>query len=229
MSDNDSGFSDYEQLENDLNDILHRYEEAARRERRTLLLKIVHPIDCHTPIKIATGLSAAWDFTPVVRLSSKVAENINLSFNMMEWIRFVEKLQETLNDDYEINATQQWINEIEVTVTRIGDENNFYKLVEIKQNDVLFYFRTCEILEILNFEKLIIKRLENLQKLEFCNFYYVMLSTLHNIMIDKSLAAFQDAVLTFCNMNNTLESYCLYECIYYFKDKLFSDFENYKF
>jgi hypothetical protein len=74
-----------------------------------------------------------------------------------------------------------------------------------------------DIIEILRIDTLLSAKLEMLHKFNFFTYYYNLLKSVNRIMMENNcnnLSVIEIARIV-CNSNNSVENYCMQECLFY--------------
>lgn len=204
----------------ELERVLKQYDDAVREEKHLLIRKI-YEFEHSNFIYIDCGLSAARDFTPAIRIKHKYDDDNRISFNPTQWLFFIKKLKLIVNSNYSQNE-EQCLDSVEVSIVDI-----IKKVVKVNQNSKIFYLMEYDVLEIIKMEKVLLKIVDTLYQLDFNNYYFKVLESIEEILNKNNFnVPFIEVVEAFCNINNSIQSYCLFECLLYLKEKVLNDIHN---
>lgn len=218
------------QYDAELERILARYEEAVRKEKR-LINSTRYELNHPCAFSIECGLSAARTFNPAVRIINKFNDDSNISFNKEEWDEFIKIIQKSVVDYFEAEpASEQFVFELNENISvTMGMEGYHIKMVVLTgsypSSTTNFHMMKSDIMEVLQLDRLVSKKLIMLSNLDFCNYYYRVLENLGDIKENFHLPVL-DLIYTFCFVNDSIESYCMFECLQYLGDKVLYDFER---
>lgn len=183
---------------------------------------------------IQCGLSNARNFQPAVKLLNKT-DNTRISFNTNEWNSFLKHLKDIYFNYFESDNQETVIINLEsdelisLQTSKFLSEKVLKITSEAELPSKCFYFSKKTIKDILNLSACIIKyRLEMLQNIDFPTFYNKFLDTINRMILQSNYELHPEQVITsYCEiLGYNLESYCLRECWFYYKDHMMRDLDN---
>lgn len=218
-----------ENYSEELDRVLQRYEEAARRER-FYLLQFSFQLK-NSPFTIDCGLSPARSFCPIIRLRMQTSE---ITFNSYEWSEFVNALKTLQDEFFKKSNVELEIDDYlpffcdgfqSISMSKVVYDGNVKQVMVMKHLSML-YLDENDAEEILNIP-LISHRLSLLEELNFCLYYYNTLNTLRQTIINSKNVSIIELLNSFCNSEgNTLLSNALRDYVYYYKDSILYDFNK---
>jgi hypothetical protein len=181
---------------------------------------------------IECGLSPARNFEPAIQINDCCDHRI--SFNVFEWFEFTKTLIHIIEEEgKEKEITTQFWENFTINVIPINyKSNDSFKTrkITLTKNSTYLILMEEDIIEILRIETLLSTNLEMLHKFNFFTYYYNLLKTVNRIMMENNcnnLSVIEIARIV-CNSNNSVENYCMQECLFYLSERVMYDFNNYK-
>jgi hypothetical protein len=179
---------------------------------------------------IECGVSPARNFEPAIQINDGCDHRI--SFNVFEWLEFTKTLIHIIEEEEKEITTQFWEN-FTINVIPINyKSNDSFKTrkITLTKNSTYLMLMEGDIIEILRIDTLLSAKLEMLHKLIFFTYYYNLLKSVNRIMMENNcnnLSVIEIARIV-CNSNNSVENYCMQECLFYLSERVMYDFNNYK-
>lgn len=223
---NESSF-DSEEYSAELDRLLEQYEQAAKNEQYHLLQFSFHLVN--SDYVIECGLSPARSFSPVVKLQMQTNKII---FIATEWYEFINILMKLQNEFFKNNCDKHDCIPIacgdfpNITISKLIYDGNVKQVMVMKQLSWL-YLSEEDVEQIVKINQPLISfRLTLLEKLNFCLYYYNILSNIRKIDLKnfKDVSVI-DLLHSFCNSeSNILLANALKDYIFYYKDTILADF-----
>lgn len=218
-----------ENYSEELDRVLQKYEEAARREQ-FYLLQFSFQLK-NSPFTIDCGLSPARSFCPIIRLRMQTSE---ITFNSYEWVEFVSALKTLQDEFFKKSHVEPVIGEYlpffcddfqSISMSKLVYDGNVKQVMVMKHLSIL-YLNENDVEEILNIP-LISHRVTLLEELDFCLYYFNTLNTLRQTIIKSKNVSIIELLNSFCILEgNTLLSNALRDYVYYYKDNILCDFNK---
>jgi hypothetical protein len=102
--------------------------------------------------------------------------------------------------------------------------------ITLTKNSTYLILMEEDTIEILRIDTLLSAKLEMLHKLKFFTYYYNLLKSVNRIMMENNCNNLSVIEITriVCISNNSVENYCMQECLFYLSEGVMYDFNNYK-
>lgn len=187
--------------------------------------------------RLDCGLSPARSFEPSVKLMSSL-DDANISFNDTEWLLLISYLKNFLQTRFENVETLEsyFVNLASDEEIKLKGCNLFgnkaIKLTNGASSPTSFYLSEHVMMEIIKLNAFIIKRrIEMLHNLKFFTFYNNFLDLINKLVFQSNFEVNEEsAVAIVCDvLTNSLESYCMRECWFFYKNDLLEDLKQRQF
>lgn len=201
-------FENSEVYDIQLNRVLKMYNDAAKNEKNFILNTQFRIETEQSILLIDCGLSSARHFSPSVKISC--GEEV-LSFDREEWPYFIRMMENA--------QIGELTREFDVTVLRECEER---ELIFVSKWNNNIYFSKRDVMELLKLNSVITSRLEMLRNIDFTSYYYKFMMIVKDICADN-VDSIEDVIRGYCDINITVQSYAMIECLYFIKQKVLND------
>jgi hypothetical protein len=211
----------------ELDNILQCYEDAALKETHLINALPFH-LKSTNLTSIYCGLSPARNFDAVVMIANRLDMSCNISLTSYDWNQFIDNLnqmyQQLISKDVD-DRNIVYGNAIKLSMFTYG---NGYRAVSVSKNDTNFFFTIPDVWELLQMTWIIQQRLNVLINMNFSNCYDNFLSGVNDLINKVNIYDVNDAISTYCDFSPlSVDSYCIRECLYYYRNKVLNDLDRY--
>lgn len=209
MSDDKKFFEICEELR-EIDKILEYYDDAIDKETQYILNSTFFIDDFF----IDCGLSVARNFQAAVNLRSK-HENINISFNQYEWKEFIKTLKDSTENEH----------------IKIGDKTVRLsicygtKIIEILWKGKTLYLNDEDSTGLCRVDDVLRNRFHMLNSLDFPFYYYNFVKMIREVNLETGQHP-EQLIDIYCKISVNILSYCISECMFYFKQKVLYDVDR---
>lgn len=196
----------------ELNRVLEKYDAAVKSETHYLLnSKYQLEIDCGLGpaiLHVDSGISLARNFAPAVKLT---CNDCVIPFDDWQWESFIAVIENNEQRDCGLE------------IIRGEDE---WKITSISKWSNCMHFSETDLKKIIELNhRLISNRLEMLKNLRM-PFYYHKFLIIIKELVQNSQNSTEDFINAFCQINPSIESYIILECMYFYKNKVLNDIDS---
>lgn len=230
MNSSNLSMENHYSYDDELERMWNKYQDDIQEEKYYILNSTfnLHNDSC---IYIECGLSPARDFKPAIKLKYKYNKDIQISFDMIEWVQVVNHFKniiEHYKDCDEIPLITIWEN-----TSIFANTYNNIKIIHLSKAGTTLFLLECDIQGILFLESNLCKKQQMLNDLNFMDYYCNVLKEFSSVISENDYKHNVNIVVlnmikVFCQFNKSIKSYCLHECLIYLHDKVLYDIENFK-
>lgn len=172
--------------------------------------------------KCFVGLSAVKEFTPSIRIVNK---NEKICFSLSEWYEFMQ-LKSKINDFFKNRVTTSTLPELEMNTHKFKFMIiNGVKYMQVYHYSLFVTFTKKSWEKLENIANLLYKHLEVLEMRCFYDYYNTLLQTAFSMNSEDDVLT---TIHNLCQDSKTDNALCVQEAIYYARNKVISDYVNYK-
>lgn len=211
-------------LEEEIDRLLDRYEDAAKQEKHFLLLSRFKLFN--TDYEVQCGISPARTFSPVVIIKHQLTEIVCSTY---EWYELITTLQYAQTSFFPVPGFQVAIDSAPLYCGN-GDymkvEKILYegvKQLRLTKHLFVLYLLESDVEELLTINTaLISNHINMLDELNFCMYYYNILDTVREWLANhKTILTVPEILKVICKASaDCMLSRALSEYMFYYKDKL---------
>lgn len=186
--------------------------------------------------RIECGISGARSFEPAIKLVTEV-DDTNISFDETEWYIFTTHLRAFINQTFKTTDEMEkyFINLASSEQVKLQGcnimGNKVLKVTSLAQPALTsFYLSEQLIEEVLRLNALLVRRkVETLHRLNFLTFYNNFIGMVRKLVFQSNYELSAETVASaFCDiLTDSVESYCMRECYFYYKTQVLEALQQY--